>query len=126
MTGLLLEWSHCIARGLDYLTSASIMHGDLAARNVLIGENYVAKISDFGLSKMMYYNTGIHINPNSDSILYVLDTRLQEDSRQAGPLRLDGNRVSQDWGVQSQVGCLELWSHSLGDFLPRKQALRIR
>ena len=27
------------------------MHGDLAARNVLIGESYVAKISDFGLSK---------------------------------------------------------------------------
>ena len=34
----------------------SIMHGDLAARNILVGENYVAKISDFGLSKMMYYN----------------------------------------------------------------------
>ena len=56
----MLDWSHGIARGLDYLTSASIMHGDLAARNVLIGENYVAKISDFGLSKMMYYNTGIY------------------------------------------------------------------
>jgi serine/threonine protein kinase len=36
------------------------MHGDLAARNILIGgleggqENYVAKISDFGLSKTFY------------------------------------------------------------------------
>ena len=39
------------------------MHGDLAARNVLIGENYVAKISDFGLSKMMYYNTGYKKTP---------------------------------------------------------------
>ena len=34
------------------------MHGDLAARNVLVAENYVAKITDFGLSKMMYYNEG--------------------------------------------------------------------
>ena len=65
MTGLLLEWSHGIARGLDYLTSASLMHGDLAARNVLIGENYVAKISDFGLSKMMYYNTGLERSINA-------------------------------------------------------------
>merc|ERR1719410_49497 len=55
---LLLTWSYSIARGLEYLVSASIMHGDLAARNILVGENYVAKISDFGLSKMMYYNEG--------------------------------------------------------------------
>jgi len=38
------------------------MHGDLAARNILIGgleggrENYVAKISDFGLSRTFYDN----------------------------------------------------------------------
>ena len=34
------------------------MHGDLAARNILVAENYVVKITDFGLSKMMYYNQG--------------------------------------------------------------------
>ena len=55
---LLLEWSYSIAKGLQYLTKAKIMHGDLAARNILIGENYVAKISDFGLSKNMYYGKG--------------------------------------------------------------------
>jgi len=53
---LLYSWSYSIAKGLEYLTSKKIMHGDLAARNILVGENFVAKISDFGLSKMMYYN----------------------------------------------------------------------
>jgi len=53
---LLYSWSYSIAQGLEYLQSKRIMHGDLAARNILVGENFVAKISDFGLSKMMYYN----------------------------------------------------------------------
>ena len=57
-SSLLLTWSYSIARALDYLSSLQIMHGDLAARNVLVAENYVAKITDFGLSKMMYYNEG--------------------------------------------------------------------
>ena len=55
---LLYTWGYSIAKGLEYLSSLQIMHGDLAARNVLVGHNYVAKISDFGLSKMMYYNQG--------------------------------------------------------------------
>ena len=58
--------------------------------------------------------------------LNCLDLRLQEDPRQTGPLRLDGDRVSQDGRVQSQVGCLELRGHSLGDIFTWKQALRIR
>ncbi|XP_023326587.1 platelet-derived growth factor receptor alpha [Eurytemora carolleeae] len=53
---LLFTWSYSIAHGMNYLASKKIMHGDLAARNILIGAGYEAKISDFGLSKMMYYN----------------------------------------------------------------------
>jgi len=53
---LLLTWSYSISKGMEYLANKKIMHGDLAARNILIGENNSAKISDFGLSKMMYYN----------------------------------------------------------------------
>ena len=44
---------------MEYLASKNIMHGDLAARNILITKSnncecYVAKISDFGLSKIFY------------------------------------------------------------------------
>ena len=34
---LLLQWSHNIAKGMKYLSRKHIMHGDLAARNILIG-----------------------------------------------------------------------------------------
>ena len=46
---------------MEYLFLKKIMHGDLAARNILIsnldGENYVAKVTDFGLSKAFYDKT---------------------------------------------------------------------
>ena len=46
---------------MDYLFAKKIMHGDLAARNILISnldrENYLAKITDFGLSKCFYDKT---------------------------------------------------------------------
>lgn len=53
---IFFKWSHSIAKGMEYLSSKRIMHGDLAARNILIGDNYVAKVSDFGLSKTFYDN----------------------------------------------------------------------
>ena len=58
---LFLKWSHGICKGMEYLASRNIMHGDLAARNILItnvnDESYLAKICDFGLSKNFYDKT---------------------------------------------------------------------
>ena len=34
---LLLQWAFHIAKGMQYLARMHIMHGDLAARNILIG-----------------------------------------------------------------------------------------
>lgn len=41
---------------LNYFISAQVIHGDLAARNVLLSENRVVKLCDFGLSRRVYYN----------------------------------------------------------------------
>ena len=61
-TRLLLQWAFHIAKGMQYLARMHIMHGDLAARNILISSDVdncnslVAKIADFGLAKNFYGN----------------------------------------------------------------------
>ncbi|CAH0384472.1 unnamed protein product [Bemisia tabaci] len=42
-----------VASGMAYLEVKQLIHRDLAARNVLIGENNIAKICDFGLARVI-------------------------------------------------------------------------
>ncbi|KAG1868006.1 kinase-like domain-containing protein [Suillus tomentosus] len=42
-----------VARGLRYLHSQSIVHGDLSGNNVLVDENGKASLADFGLSALL-------------------------------------------------------------------------
>ncbi|KAK9139892.1 hypothetical protein Scep_009573 [Stephania cephalantha] len=55
-----------VARGLAYLHSGSavgipIVHRDFKSTNILLGENFEAKISDFGLAKMMPENQEMYV-----------------------------------------------------------------
>ncbi|KAI8510781.1 hypothetical protein Bbelb_116970 [Branchiostoma belcheri] len=43
-----------VANGMTYISQAGYVHGDLAARNVLVGEDLVVKIADFGLTTDIY------------------------------------------------------------------------
>ncbi|KAJ8048438.1 Proto-oncogene tyrosine-protein kinase receptor Ret [Holothuria leucospilota] len=43
-----------IAKGMAYVREQRFYHGDLAARNILVGEGLEIKISDFGLSEDLY------------------------------------------------------------------------
>ncbi|XP_035685426.1 fibroblast growth factor receptor 4-like [Branchiostoma floridae] len=43
-----------IAGGMDHIARSRYVHGDLAARNVLVGERLKVKISDFGLAENIY------------------------------------------------------------------------
>uniref|UniRef100_A0A8C6ZSV5 Tyrosine-protein kinase n=1 Tax=Nothoprocta perdicaria TaxID=30464 RepID=A0A8C6ZSV5_NOTPE len=51
-TRQLLQFSLDVAQGMDYLESKKLVHRDLAARNILISEENVAKVSDFGLARV--------------------------------------------------------------------------
>jgi serine/threonine protein kinase len=46
-------WSAEIAKGMEFISSQRIVHGDLAARNVLLSFDLKCKISDFGLARQL-------------------------------------------------------------------------
>ncbi|NP_001161535.1 fibroblast growth factor receptor A [Saccoglossus kowalevskii] len=51
----LVSFAYQISRGMEFLSSKKCVHRDLAARNVLVGENNVMKIADFGLARDVPY-----------------------------------------------------------------------
>ncbi|KAG8179806.1 hypothetical protein JTE90_025973 [Oedothorax gibbosus] len=42
-----------IADGMNYLDSKNLIHRDLAARNILVGDNGIVKLADFGLARII-------------------------------------------------------------------------
>lgn len=52
----LIEMSAQISAGMAYLESQNYIHRDLAARNVLVGDNNIVKIADFGLARLIKEN----------------------------------------------------------------------
>ncbi|KAG4071699.1 hypothetical protein HA402_011853 [Bradysia odoriphaga] len=49
----LIDMAAQIAAGMAYLESQNYIHRDLAARNVLVADNNIVKIADFGLARLI-------------------------------------------------------------------------
>lgn len=52
-TSDLLSWAFQCSRGMEYLSSRNVIHGDFAARNIKLCDGNIVKISDFALSKAL-------------------------------------------------------------------------
>ncbi|XP_073423983.1 tyrosine-protein kinase ITK/TSK [Dendrobates tinctorius] len=42
-----------VCEGMEYLEASNFIHRDLAARNCLVGESFVVKVSDFGMTRFV-------------------------------------------------------------------------
>ncbi|XP_076870962.1 inactive tyrosine-protein kinase transmembrane receptor ROR1 isoform X1 [Brachyhypopomus gauderio] len=54
-----------VAGGMEYLASHFFVHKDLAARNILVGEQLHVKISDLGLSREIYASDYYRVQPKT-------------------------------------------------------------
>ncbi|CUG04468.1 protein kinase, putative [Bodo saltans] len=90
-----LDWCLQVARGLEYIHSQGVLHLDLKPGNILLFDNNVVKICDFGTSKLL--------NGSNDDTTRPMDYT----ARYVSPESATGNKVSRESDIYS-FGCVML------------------
>lgn len=49
----LIDMAAQVASGMAFLEGQGYIHRDLAARNILVGDNFICKVADFGLARLI-------------------------------------------------------------------------
>ncbi|KAJ7607401.1 kinase-like domain-containing protein, partial [Roridomyces roridus] len=68
-----------IAEGIQYLHSRHIVHGDLRGANILIKEDWVACLADFGLSSFTDATSKTHTSHRAGSVYWMAPELIDPD-----------------------------------------------
>ena len=79
-----------VADGLEYLSSRSFIHRDIAARNILLSSEHRAKIADFGMSR----EAAVPTSEDSGDSAYYVSKGGQLPVRWTAPEALDKHKFS--------------------------------
>ncbi|KAJ1555463.1 hypothetical protein HK096_006186 [Nowakowskiella sp. JEL0078] len=91
-----------VANGMNYLHGLNILHGDIKALNILVSDEKVLKISDFGLSRIKSESSGGTTTGNS----------VKGTLRWLSPERLEGGRLNKEVDVYAfGMICYEIASN---------------
>ena len=93
-----------LARGMAHLHSKNFIHRDVAARNVLVSEDFTFKISDFGLGREMTPAANAETTENDEEMYYRSATQNPLPVRWTSPEGLLSNKFTSAsdvwaWGV---------------------------
>lgn len=124
-TSNLLCWSFQVARGMEFLASRKVLHGDLAARNILLNDDNIVKICGFGLARSTYKTDNYQkiggVCPNQFQY-YRFDSDVLFSTVNAS-IQVDGHRI--DWRscFQHLFGRLVIRSCSVGNIFIRHRSV---
>lgn len=111
---------------MEYLEGNNFVHRDLAARNVLVSEDNVAKVSDFGLTKEASSTQDTGKLPVKWTAPEALREKVSKGPGVNPSPEL--SRINADFLIHMaeifhQVRCVEFWNPSLGNLFLWASAL---